>query len=640
MAKILRFVLDIKNATINVLALLLKRLQQLNKRKTSIASKPNVKTSLKIIFINKKTLVFLFSYVILVLLLGKIYFNQLYKAAKTERVFDISFDITKSPNDIFFDNILCDSSSTQIPGTCELGRVVWLLFPLIAEISCVVFILSFRKTVRKRMLGLFFVTFQIAVVGMYISYVLIADNVVSRLKAEAYKSIDDSVAIMNNKYELGEKVSNIDCASCIASEIKNNPRLPLLIENNPVEWAVLALQDISLSSKETYYNAIIIPYVLLNKGENTEIDQELTQIPFNVLLFPKTPVSILIIGNVNKDIVQELSPVIAEKLLVQDYPTYIKSEKTIYYKVMNENEYIAYQTKKEEERKNEIKSLIEESNKNIQELNNLITHNQEIIDNYESSREKNQSLYDYYVTDSQKDYDKLCKSYKDFYACVSWKDNIEYYKKTLSDAMKTNEINRDNAVTYNKSAVASKNYLLGEVSSLRESLALMEKDPVTAAYQNAVSYSSESANSVVINYYDKETYPLSDYLYTTLHEFLHVYSYKLETELPVFLNEGLTEYQAAKVLNEYTGYGEEKITYVEEAGIVKLLLNKISQDELTNLYFDQSETELKNLFSKYYNASQYDDFVSKGNYTYYANINDEKARADKYTEIENMLTSE
>jgi len=101
------------------------------------------------------------------------------------------------------------------------------------------------------------------------------------------------------------------------------------------------------------------------------------------------------------------------------------------------------------------------------------------------------------------------------------------------------------------------------------------------------------------------------YLNTLLHELFHHYS-KGGSELPAFLNEGITDFQTLKSFNlsDYEIAGSSG--YFKEVQVVFALLERIPEEELMNVYFNNNIVAFEQLFKKYFPEANYETFLSKG----------------------------
>ncbi len=105
------------------------------------------------------------------------------------------------------------------------------------------------------------------------------------------------------------------------------------------------------------------------------------------------------------------------------------------------------------------------------------------------------------------------------------------------------------------------------------------------------------------------------YLVTLLHEVFHHYSGG-GSELPVFINEGLTDYLAYKSFT-FSDYDIANVSgYFKEVQAVMALLEKIPESELLTAYFVNNPAMVETLFKKYFPEADYKIFLDKGDAMY------------------------
>lgn len=101
------------------------------------------------------------------------------------------------------------------------------------------------------------------------------------------------------------------------------------------------------------------------------------------------------------------------------------------------------------------------------------------------------------------------------------------------------------------------------------------------------------------------------YLHTLLHETLHHYS-KAGSELPVFINEGITDYLTFKTFKLNDGDIVFVSGYSEGVQTIMALLEKISEQEMTTAYFANSAKIFETSFKNAFPGVDYETFLSKG----------------------------
>lgn len=101
------------------------------------------------------------------------------------------------------------------------------------------------------------------------------------------------------------------------------------------------------------------------------------------------------------------------------------------------------------------------------------------------------------------------------------------------------------------------------------------------------------------------------YLHTLLHETLHFYS-KTASELPLFINEGITDYATFKTFK----LSDHDIAFVsgysKEVQTIMALLVKIPEQEMMTVYFTNSAKMFETSFKTAFPEVDYETFLSKG----------------------------
>lgn len=106
-----------------------------------------------------------------------------------------------------------------------------------------------------------------------------------------------------------------------------------------------------------------------------------------------------------------------------------------------------------------------------------------------------------------------------------------------------------------------------------------------------------------------------NYLSNLLHESLHHYS-KKGSDLPVFINEGITEYITLKSFT-LSDYRIADITgYFREVQAIMALLEKIPEQEIIAAYFANDGKMFETTFKKAFPGVNYKVFLSKGDMMY------------------------
>ncbi len=556
-----------------------------------------------------------------------------YNFALKNKSFYVNYDTFITPSTLLGQYSGCKSNA--IPGTCFLNIGMFLILPIIFETAIIILLIKLRKESRKLVLLLFFALLQVLISTVIILYLFVPDVVEGQLYKQAYKNVMQTLSILDDEERLnGVLDAPADCISCIVHKMEDSKTAPQIIDRNPMEEAVMKIIGINLDGKDSFYKSVEIPFVLFDEGRNMDLDTSLSQKKFGLALFPNAT---LIVGYTSKDIIQELTPIISKKLITQQLSAYSDSDGDPSFVVLNQDDYISYQKAEEEKYKNELIKNIKQIDDYITQLNDLINYNQNIIDSYDTYVKRNKEMYKEYVEEPQNTYDKYCKD-AEYPQCETLKKQIKENKKLIEDDKNHIEEGVKNAREYNQEANLSKLIYQNALHSGQSLYEKAQKEPITAEYQRGISYVAD--NKVYINYYGPDSgVNFNDYLFTTLHEYLHQFSYTAgEGTIPVCLEEGITDQTASTLLNNVIPNSSSYITYAMESEIAKTILDKVSYGELMNVYFSKSEDNLKSVLKKYYKNVPYGEFVNECNNLYYTDLDDVNSKIKRYNEVVNLLS--
>lgn len=132
---------------------------------------------------------------------------------------------------------------------------------------------------------------------------------------------------------------------------------------------------------------------------------------------------------------------------------------------------------------------------------------------------------------------------------------------------------------------------------------------------------------IILVMLDDEAYLPYLYLETLAHEYLHFLSQRHETSLNRFIDEGITEYLAQKVLQQKCDESYF-IGYTNPVRIINLMIEDIGEEKMLDIYFRQSETELEQILNKVYGQ----DFFKNNMYKFNHILSIQDEEADKMTE--------
>lgn len=309
----------------------------------------------------------------------------------------------------------------------------------------------------------------------------------------------------------------------------------------------------------------------------------------------------LIVTNLNKNEIEAISPKIG-KLFVEKYlePSYIKDEPKI--GVLGRQEYLKYRDEQINKRLDEIDGVIAWAQRqiniiwgNIQNAKSKIQQNKDGLASAISEKDSDDRscrtacYYSYYFNQCYRYYtDSYCDSVK-----AGWDKTIAQYQKNISDWEVYLSQQQSSLPEYTE----YKDYF-EDIRVLVES----QKDIVP--YELGVF---EPDNSIKVALDSTSTKSVTDYFSTLIHEYLHYTSYVSdERDLPLFFEEGLTEYFTRKILeNEFSESSTSGYSHIVE--VIEEMMKKIPEEEFKRIYFTKNENLLISLLNKEYGSQFYRD---------------------------------
>ncbi len=310
---------------------------------------------------------------------------------------------------------------------------------------------------------------------------------------------------------------------------------------------------------------------------------------------------------------------IVDKEMGQSLP----NKKEPIFNVLSDDAYNIIQTQKIEERKALYLKYINDLKSSLVDADHYIPLDQANI----KALEKEKADYINRTNDILRD----CESLYSIDDCRRWRDivgnNISSYDNDLK------AINED---------LQTWLYLKPRLSNKLQQLTInyenFLKFPITPELQAAIF---NSPNRIYIKYYiEGDSIPRpSDYIEVSLHEYLHYQAYKSSGYLPSFIEEGITDYLANKLIDKYSSSQETAYHYPDEILIIQELIKHIPEDKLISSYFIQSEDEFQKLLETYYTKGTYKEFKSMGEDLTYMDTNDFEGRKQASEDIVLFLTS-
>lgn len=218
--------------------------------------------------------------------------------------------------------------------------------------------------------------------------------------------------------------------------------------------------------------------------------------------------------------------------------------------------------------------------------------------------------------------DNLDEKYKN--SIEEQEKNIERVKKRLEEAKEASTSGSPTASTkYTERRIANLESQLEETKEFYEDF---KNHSIQVDSQAGVFL---HPNEIVIKIYDEalnDAFNRAWYRHVSLHELLHLYSYpadyNYQEKFSEYLEEGITNYLAFPVMYEQLNYywlgGYGYSGYYHETQVIILLLEKIPEEELLTVYFNQDIRGFKRLFAKYYPGVDYKEYEALADAMFFA----------------------
>ena len=354
--------------------------------------------------------------------------------------------------------------------------------------------------------------------------------------------------------------------------------------------AVLAKRDLKRKEKLTTYEGTVLPLLAKFKrkdpaGTSFFIPSTNSVVYTNFIKGRTDPIIIELAFNHLK---YHPNPAVASLFEKKPKPAAVT--------YLNDQAYAPYVEKKRNELNQETLSY---NQKILSDFKSIIASNEKIVSECKVQDAANAKV----VAEQESDYQQNCVLKVNYSNCAEFRNDINENKKISREAADVCQENK---------AVLAPQYK--EFEQLK---ADVEKEASTALEKQhseltAGLYFSETKNVYMRLIPDQDAFV---YLNTLLHELFHHYS-GAGSELPTFINEGITDYLTYKSFNlsDYEIAGASG--YFREVQAVMALLEKIPESELLTVYFTNNAAALEASFKKYFPEVDYEIFLSKGNDMY------------------------
>lgn len=394
------------------------------------------------------------------------------------------------------------------------------------------------------------------------------------------KANPNFISITTSTVQIKEKIkSDNDIPLILGSD--NDPR-SLIVENSSLIWKT-----------SQFYN-----------------DNLLNALPkkiFSIIKNPDSPIFLyknyLVIKNIDKDIIQEISPLVSKKIVGKYFDTkYIRNEPNV--EVISRQDYLKYRDDQFNEQLKEIQTLIDEIKKQIRFVNSKVSEAKSSISTLQGYVSLNSKYRD-------EEYNKcISETYTIFgyYSNYTYRRNSDQYCNQLRDNRNTqNEEYQSLINQHNKNLI----YYQGQAYSLNQDFSdlddyskFVESAKTQTPYELGLFEPPQSVKVVLESTSNKA---IGDYFATLTHEYLHYTSYvSEERNLPLFFEEGLTELLSRNSIKEGLKI-DTNIGYPLITKIMDTISSKIDKDVLYQIYFTKDESLLESTLNNKFGKNFYKD---------------------------------
>lgn len=549
---------------------------------------------------------------------------------------------------------------------CNLQKYSMIFPYLIIVVGTAFYLIEHKESFTKRKVAKIIflaVSSSAFVLLVFFSAGLI---VITQLQSKTISHIQDAVQELNEHKSQGVGSNGLYATrDSIAVFLTVSKKAPILYEpHNRQE--ILALYLFPENKNVTFYQK----YILLNSVVQKDYLSE--TLDSSMYLFDESK---LVVYEYDKADLQVLMPVLSKNIIQTEFAEYDpKVNRNIDFKVLDQIEYQEFQEKKEEELKTEINNYIATAQGEITKVQNAINDSKDYLNEINTYMGKIDEQYNDYVKEPQEEYDIYCTDdYKNYPECIQLKNIIETNKRRLRDAERQLEEEKKKVQDFEKDAQKIENELKAQLNELYQVLNLINDNPVNTEYQKGVFFPGEMG--IKIRYFDpgyedlfqermtdKESKSISEktklaydyilsgysqeptfsqYLLTSLHEYLHAIAYYENYAWPDSLEESMTEYLSLESGYNYV-YDKSKldrIVYSDNVQMLEKLLSQLDSEKMLELYFnDKSDKPLRNEFARVYPSYNFDTFKTDFDSLLYMNYDDIETRKSFVERMSSQIT--
>lgn len=310
---------------------------------------------------------------------------------------------------------------------------------------------------------------------------------------------------------------------------------------------------------------------------------------------------VLLFKELSREEVEEISGSLG-RLYVKSYleNRYVKSEPKV--SVLGRQEYLSYREDQINERISELKDVYSEFKAELSYLYSTISEAKQKIAlnkaSLENSISERQSAYEYCVNAGY--YSAYFNYFYRYYSdeeCQrewnKWTVIIQGFQKNINDWQNTLSWANSQVPVY-KETLDYIDFIIG-VNEDKKDLAVYELG----------LFEPEDNIKIALDYTSSAT--LADYLSTLVHEYYHYTSYVSEEKiLPLFFEEGLTEYFARKSVEQELEVSTN-LGYPVIVKVVDKMVDDLGEDRLKEYYLTKNEDGLISALNAEYGDSFYED---------------------------------
>lgn len=311
----------------------------------------------------------------------------------------------------------------------------------------------------------------------------------------------------------------------------------------------------------------------------------------------------LIIKEIDKDIIQTISPTLVKKLIKKDLsPRFIKDEPSV--EIISRQDYLKYREDQINKQIDEITGYIDEAKKalgvlayNIKVSKDNITTLQSYI--VENTRYRDEE-YNYCINATRTYYgwysNYTYRLYSDEY-CQNQRAKRDQANAEYQAGIETNQKN----LNYYQSQYNEFKQYLDQFQNYKE---FVEATKQLTPYELGLFEPQSTVKVVLDSVGDKD---ISNFMETLTHEYIHYSSYVSEERvLPQFFEEGITELLARRVIsNQLRKTADQGYPVVVE--VIEAMTKDISLSQLEDIYFNKSADQLETLLNDTYGKDFYKD---------------------------------